>query len=186
MQDFGTLKMLLIFFRSFLRGYECKQSHIVQTRNMAEWRQTSYRQSIASGFCNTPIKVVSNEKQSVDEKLLDSSAHILVNAHYQYADAEANAVWWKRDLYLMTALLLAGVMLAVDKIIISNAALHGMKTDLHLTTSQYSWVGSIVSVWVLGHGMALVATSAKTAVVKTAAIHDHFVGPFHHVSRRSS
>jgi hypothetical protein len=35
------------------------------------------------------------------------------------------------------------VLAAVDKVIISNAAIYGMTADAHLVGNQYSWVGSI-------------------------------------------
>lgn len=80
---------------------------------------------------------------------LDSSAHILATQAYEYTEAEATAVRWKIDLHLMPVLFFTGMMSAVDKIIISNAALYGLKAGLHLSTSQYSWVGSIVSFGIL-------------------------------------
>jgi ACS family allantoate permease-like MFS transporter len=86
-----------------------------------------------------------SEKQAVDDRDLDLAAQILQNHSYDYTPEEARRVRLKIDLHLMPVLCFTGVMSAVDKIIISNAALYGMKTDLHLTPGQYSWVGSIVS-----------------------------------------
>lgn len=76
---------------------------------------------------------------------LDSSALVLAASSYEYTEAEANAVRWKIDWRLMPVLLITGMLSAIDKIIISNAALYGLTTDLGLSSQQYSWVGSIVS-----------------------------------------
>ncbi len=73
---------------------------------------------------------------------LDSSAQVLATSSYDYTDAEANALRWKIDWLLMPVLLITGMLSAIDKIIISNAALYGLTADLHLTSQQYSWVGS--------------------------------------------
>ncbi|PYH32811.1 allantoate permease [Aspergillus neoniger CBS 115656] len=59
------------------------------------------------------------------------------------SDAEARRVLWKIDLILIPLIMVTCVLAAVDKVIISNAAIYGMETDTHLTGNQYSWVGSI-------------------------------------------
>ncbi|KAG0652743.1 putative transporter [Hyphodiscus hymeniophilus] len=76
---------------------------------------------------------------------LDSSAQVLATTSYEYTESDAKAVRWKIDRRLMPVLLITGMLSAIDKIIISNAALYGLKKDLHLSSGQYSWVGSIVS-----------------------------------------
>ena len=86
------------------------------------------------------------EKEFGEEQdALDLSAQVLATSSYQYTEAEANAVRWKIDWRLMPVLLITGMLSAIDKIIISNAALYGLKEDLHLSSHQYSWIGSIVS-----------------------------------------
>lgn len=56
---------------------------------------------------------------------------------------EARRVLWKIDLILIPLIMVSVVLAAVDKVIISNAAIYGMETDTHLTGNEYSWVGSI-------------------------------------------
>ncbi|KAH8689183.1 putative allantoate permease [Talaromyces proteolyticus] len=56
---------------------------------------------------------------------------------------EARKVLWKIDLIMIPMIMVTVVLAAVDKVIISNAAIYGMKTDTHLVGNQYSWVGSI-------------------------------------------
>ncbi|KAJ5689126.1 hypothetical protein N7462_003518 [Penicillium macrosclerotiorum] len=59
------------------------------------------------------------------------------------SESEARRVLWKIDLILIPLIMVTVVLAAIDKVIISNAAIYGMKTDTHLTGNQYSWVGSI-------------------------------------------
>ena len=66
------------------------------------------------------------EKQIEDERYLDLSAHILANTTYEYTESESRAVRRKIDLHLMPVLFFTGMISAVDKIIVSNAALYGM------------------------------------------------------------
>lgn len=59
------------------------------------------------------------------------------------AEPEARRILWKIDLILIPLIMVTVVLAAIDKVIISNAAIYGMKTDTHLAGDQYSWVGSI-------------------------------------------
>ncbi|KAJ5223579.1 Major facilitator superfamily domain general substrate transporter [Penicillium chermesinum] len=59
------------------------------------------------------------------------------------SEAEARRVLWKIDLILIPLIMVSCVLAAVDKVIISNAAIYGMEKDTHLTGGEYSWVGSI-------------------------------------------
>ncbi|QKX60221.1 uncharacterized protein TRUGW13939_07364 [Talaromyces rugulosus] len=56
---------------------------------------------------------------------------------------EARRLVWKIDLTIVPVLGFSVMLCAIDKVIISNAALYGMTTDTHLVGDQYSWVGSI-------------------------------------------
>lgn len=56
---------------------------------------------------------------------------------------EARRVLWKIDLIILPLLALSVIISAVDKVIISNAAIYGMREDTHLVGDQFSWVGSI-------------------------------------------
>lgn len=58
-------------------------------------------------------------------------------------ETEARRLLWKIDLIIIPLIMVTVVLAAIDKVIISNAAIYGMKTDTHLTGDQYSWVGSI-------------------------------------------
>ncbi|KAJ5889071.1 dipeptide transmembrane transporter [Penicillium taxi] len=49
----------------------------------------------------------------------------------EYTQAEENTVIWRIDLFLLS--------MALDKAIISYAAVYGMRTDMHLVGQQYSW-----------------------------------------------
>uniref|UniRef100_A0A093XJ86 Putative transporter n=1 Tax=Talaromyces marneffei PM1 TaxID=1077442 RepID=A0A093XJ86_TALMA len=57
--------------------------------------------------------------------------------------AEARKLLWKIDLILIPLIMSTCVLAAVDKVIISNAAIYGMRADTHLVGNEYSWVGSI-------------------------------------------
>ncbi|KAJ5654150.1 Major facilitator superfamily domaingeneral substrate transporter [Penicillium lividum] len=59
------------------------------------------------------------------------------------SEQEARRVLWKIDLIMIPLIMVTVVLAAIDKVIISNAAIYGMKKDTHLTGNQYSWVGSI-------------------------------------------
>lgn len=85
------------------------------------------------------------EKQVEDERYLDLSAHVLANHAYEYSDKESRAVRRKIDLHLMPVLFFTGMISAVDKIVVSNAALYGMTADLHISHSSLSWIGAIVA-----------------------------------------
>ena len=56
---------------------------------------------------------------------------------------EARRLLWKIDLIILPILAVSVLMAAVDKIIISNAAIYGMVEDNHLVGNQFSWIGSI-------------------------------------------
>ncbi|KAE8147348.1 major facilitator superfamily domain-containing protein [Aspergillus avenaceus] len=56
---------------------------------------------------------------------------------------EARRVLWKIDLILIPLVTVTVILAAVDKVIISNAAIYGMVEETKLVGDQYSWVGSI-------------------------------------------
>lgn len=56
---------------------------------------------------------------------------------------ESRRVLWKIDLIILPLVTLSVIISAVDKVIISNAAIFGMRDDTHLVGNQYSWVASI-------------------------------------------
>ncbi|KAH7016372.1 major facilitator superfamily domain-containing protein [Microdochium trichocladiopsis] len=78
--------------------------------------------------------------------LEEEPAAAYLRVHSEWADyepSEAGAVLRKIDWRLMPLIIGTITIAAVDKILISNAALYGMTTDTHLVGQQYSWVGSI-------------------------------------------
>ncbi|KAH6962153.1 major facilitator superfamily domain-containing protein, partial [Ilyonectria sp. MPI-CAGE-AT-0026] len=60
-----------------------------------------------------------------------------------YDEDDVKKLVRKIDWRIMPFLWGYAVLSAVDKIIVSNAALYGMKDDNHLKGQEYSWVGSI-------------------------------------------
>lgn len=58
-------------------------------------------------------------------------------------DEESRKLLTKIDWALIPLLSGTVILAAVDKVIISNAAIYGMTADTHLVGQQYSWVGSI-------------------------------------------
>ncbi|CUM66592.1 uncharacterized protein PRCAT00004261001 [Priceomyces carsonii] len=85
--------------------------------------------------------------EKVDErsKDLDAGAKFLQDhsEHANYTPEEAKKVLRKIDWMLMPIMTIVITLAAADKIIISNAAIYGMKVDADLVGNQYSWLGSI-------------------------------------------
>jgi MFS transporter, ACS family, allantoate permease len=78
----------------------------------------------------------------------DVAAQFLANLSLNIRDQpigpdEARRVLWKIDLIIIPLLGFSVMLSAIDKVIISNAAIYGMITDTHLVGNEYSWVGSI-------------------------------------------
>ncbi|KAF4431480.1 Major facilitator superfamily domain general substrate transporter [Fusarium acutatum] len=76
----------------------------------------------------------------------DHAAAFLREHEHQWSDyepSEAKGVLRRIDFRLMPLIIGTITIAAVDKILISNAALYGMTEDTHLMGQQYSWVGSI-------------------------------------------
>jgi MFS transporter, ACS family, allantoate permease len=59
------------------------------------------------------------------------------------SDKEARKLLWKIDLCVLPLISGSVILSAVDKNIISNAAIYGLTSDTGLTGNQFSWVGSI-------------------------------------------
>ena len=77
---------------------------------------------------------------------LDAAAEYLRIHQNEFSDItkeEERKVLRKIDFLLMPIMLVTITLAAVDKIVISNAALYGMKTDTGLVGQLYSWTGSI-------------------------------------------
>ncbi|KAF5496968.1 putative transporter [Colletotrichum siamense] len=66
-----------------------------------------------------------------------------IDEHFDYDASDVKRLVRKVDWRIMPFLWGYAVLSAVDKVIISNAALYGMLKDNNLVGQQYSWVGSI-------------------------------------------
>lgn len=79
---------------------------------------------------------------------LDVAAKFLVSlgpeiTDQPITDEESRRLLWKIDLIILPILAFSVIMAAVDKIIISNAAIYGMVDDTNLRGNEFSWIGSI-------------------------------------------
>lgn len=88
------------------------------------------------------------EKGSLNGKQEDVAAVFLANVDPSISDAatspqEERKLLWKIDLVIVPLLSVSLILAAVDKVIISNAAIYGMREDTHLQGNDFSWVGSI-------------------------------------------
>ncbi|KAH7039560.1 major facilitator superfamily domain-containing protein [Microdochium trichocladiopsis] len=102
-----------------------------------------------------PATVDVPEKAPIALEEEPAAAYLRVHSEWaDYEPSEAGAVLRKIDWRLMPLIIGTITIAAVDKILISNAALYGMTTDTHLVGQQYSWevpvgktVGAAVVVW---------------------------------------
>ncbi|CUM64553.1 uncharacterized protein PRCAT00002160001 [Priceomyces carsonii] len=118
------------------------------------------------------IELHSVSEELKDEKNIDLGVKFLLQ-HPEYADyspEEAKRVLWKIDLLLMPIMTIIVLLAAADKILISNAAVYGMKEDAHLVGSQYSWLGSIFYFGYLVMEYPANYLLQKLPVVKTLSI----------------
>lgn len=76
----------------------------------------------------------------------DKALALLTNRDvvFDNKSGEAKAVLRKIDLHIMPVLLLVYMLMLVDKNSLSYANIMGIKTDVGLNASEYSWLGSIV------------------------------------------
>ncbi|KAJ5100378.1 hypothetical protein N7456_006430 [Penicillium angulare] len=82
-----------------------------------------------------------NEKPDVAAKFLASLSSEIRDK--PISEEEGRRLLWKIDLIIIPILAFSVIISAVDKVIISNAAIYGMEADTGLTGNQFSWVGSI-------------------------------------------
>lgn len=93
------------------------------------------------------------EEDKVDDKGIDSNTNDVAGKFLRELDpsvastpvtaAESRKVLRKIDWIIIPLLASTVILAAVDKVIISNAAIYGMTEDTGLVGQQYSWVGSI-------------------------------------------
>lgn len=96
----------------------------------------------------TTIQVKSNDQVSEEEIVVeDNAAKFLREREGQYDDItpeEEAKIVKKVDWILIPWLTVLATMGAVDKQSLGTAAIYGFRDDNNLTTSQYSWLGSIL------------------------------------------
>ncbi|KAL6806286.1 major facilitator superfamily domain-containing protein [Trichoderma sp. SZMC 28013] len=100
------------------------------------------------------LVVQPSDVHQIGEGLLDKKLHkhhddaldflkATEDQNFTFTDQEASSVRWKIDLMLMPLLLGTYTLNFLDKGILSNASVFGLKDDTHLVGQQYSWVASI-------------------------------------------
>ncbi|KAK2666281.1 Major facilitator superfamily [Fusarium oxysporum f. sp. vasinfectum] len=102
---------------------------------MVAYKAESRQDSAAGNIENIPLSE-------------DVAARFLVNLDPAIKDQpitpeEARRVLWKIDFIVLPIIAGTVILSAVDKVVISNAAIMGMKDDLNLVGNEYSWAGSI-------------------------------------------
>lgn len=99
-----------------------------------------------------PTYAIEQSKPEVSEldhpEEKDVAARFLANLSPEITDVpitdeESRRLLWKIDLIILPILAISVLMAAVDKIIISNAAIYGMVEDNNLKGNEFSWIGSI-------------------------------------------
>lgn len=109
---------------------------------------------MASGTKSPEIELVQNASDAhtgsttAYDKKSDLSSRFLAGLDPAIASGpvsakEARKVLWKIDLIILPLIGGSVILSAVDKNILSNAAVLGMKDGTHLTGNQYAWVGSL-------------------------------------------
>ncbi|KAK2606711.1 hypothetical protein N8I77_005442 [Diaporthe amygdali] len=127
-------------------------------------KNEQHKDYAASGDASTSKKSV-----KVVQDLETSTVSVPVES-VPYEQSEEKSLVRKIDCRIMPYLWGYAVLSAVDKIIISNAALYGMKDDTDLTGQQYSWVGSIFYFGYLVAEFPLVALMGRFPIAKFLAV----------------
>lgn len=114
---------------------------------------TSYRnRDIQTSLIMDPkapeVDIEPKEKSQLDGKQEDVAARFLAQidasiGNEPVSPEEERKLLWKIDLIIVPLLAITLILAAVDKVIIANAAIYGMKDDTHLKGNDYSWVGSM-------------------------------------------
>lgn len=99
-----------------------------------------------SRYAESQAKAEASELERADEN--DVAAKFLANLSPDISNEpitaeESRRLLWKIDLIILPILAVSVLMAAVDKVIISNAAIYGMVEDNHLKGNEFSWIGSI-------------------------------------------
>ncbi|KAI4596477.1 hypothetical protein KJ359_005231 [Pestalotiopsis sp. 9143b] len=111
------------------------------------------------------VEVMSSHKiGTVDEARLDVAVNFLALHQHEYGsytDAEARVVLRKIDWIMLPMMFVTSTICALDKNLLSNAALYGLKQSTHLVGQQYSWIGSILYI-----GFAIGEVPAQYLILK--------------------
>ncbi|KAH0827737.1 putative transporter [Fonsecaea pedrosoi] len=102
----------------------------------------------ADKFQNEAVILEDVPSDGAPRKDLDVAAQFLATLDTSVAQdpvspQEERRVLWKIDLTILPLILVTVVLAAIDKVIISNAAIYGMSEDTNLEGNQFSWVGSL-------------------------------------------
>lgn len=118
-----------------------------------EWLSNRSPPLISTNACFSSKITASVVEGQVDNIILqnkdtkhDKALALLAASHVEFDpnSEEAKAVLRKIDFRVMPILLIVYVLMLVDKNSISYANIMGIKADVGLSASQFSWLGSIV------------------------------------------
>ncbi|THC99638.1 hypothetical protein EYZ11_000905 [Aspergillus tanneri] len=82
-------------------------------------------------------------KDDIDKSSVDHGALEQMEESFQFSIAEEKKLVWKIDLMILPIMLVAYMMSFLDKQTLSYTSLMGLREDLHLEGSEYSWTSSI-------------------------------------------
>lgn len=115
-----------------------------------EEKDTSFSAAaeVISAPRNRKSKILDSFRRPQEGKNEDVAASFLAQVDPAVAETEISRQEEKKllrkiDWVLIPLISVTCILAAVDKVIISNAAIYGMRTDTHLTGNDYSWVGSV-------------------------------------------
>lgn len=92
-------------------------------------------------------KLSGDESELTATEGLDLAAMFIADRQDKYppmTEEDEKKILKKIDYILVPSLLFLATLGAVDKVSMSTAAIYGFRTDNHLTTPEYSWLGSII------------------------------------------
>lgn len=98
----------------------------------------SKKQSLLNTFS---LKLNDLQNQDVAASFLSTLSPSI--ASQEISRKEEKKLLRKIDWILIPLISVSCILAAVDKVIISNAAIYGMEEDTHLRGNDYSWVGSV-------------------------------------------
>ncbi|KAK9771617.1 putative Major facilitator superfamily (MFS) profile domain-containing protein [Seiridium cardinale] len=126
----------------------------------------------------SPVDIGKGEVANVDEELKmagatkDKALDLLAHHHVDFDpnSAEAKRVLRKIDWRIMPMIFTIYLLQLMDKNSLSFAAIMGIKSDAHLTASQYSWLGSIVYFGYLGGEIPATYLMQRLPLAKFVAV----------------